>query len=56
MYDSILVPLDGSAFGEHALPMALNLARQFGAALQVVRDFTQRGGYGPFVAQTAHER
>ena len=36
MYQSILVPLDGSAVAEHALPTALNLARRFGAALQVV--------------------
>ena len=31
MYRSILVPLDGSDFGEHALPLALSLARQLGA-------------------------
>src|SRR5260370_5209483 len=36
MYRSILVPLDGSSFGEHALPLALRLARQSGAALQIV--------------------
>lgn len=30
---TILVPLDGSTFGEHALPMALALARRSGAAL-----------------------
>jgi nucleotide-binding universal stress UspA family protein len=36
MYRSLLVPLDGSAFGEHALPLALSLARRLGAALQVV--------------------
>jgi nucleotide-binding universal stress UspA family protein len=28
MYRSILVPLDGSAFGEHALPLALSIARR----------------------------
>ena len=33
---SILVPLDGSAAAEHALPTALSLARRFGAALQIV--------------------
>jgi hypothetical protein len=31
MYTSILVPLDGSSFGEHALPLALSVARQSGA-------------------------
>jgi nucleotide-binding universal stress UspA family protein len=35
MYHSILVPLDGSTFGEHALPVALGLARRCGASLQV---------------------
>jgi nucleotide-binding universal stress UspA family protein len=36
MYRNILVPLDGSPFGEHALPLALGLARRAGAAVQVV--------------------
>jgi nucleotide-binding universal stress UspA family protein len=36
MYRSILVPLDGSAFGEHALPLAIKLANGAGATLQVV--------------------
>ncbi len=36
MYRNILVPLDGSPFGEHALPLALNLARRAGAAVEVV--------------------
>jgi len=35
MYRSILVPLDGSPFGEHALPLALTLARRAGASLQL---------------------
>jgi nucleotide-binding universal stress UspA family protein len=35
MYRSILVPLDGSPFGEHALPLALTLARKAGARLQL---------------------
>ena len=34
MYRSLLVPLDGSDFGEHALPLALSLARRLGATLQ----------------------
>jgi nucleotide-binding universal stress UspA family protein len=33
MYRSILVPLDGSPFGEHALPLALSIARRSGAQL-----------------------
>jgi nucleotide-binding universal stress UspA family protein len=36
MLRSLLVPLDGSQFGEHALPMALSLARRLGAPLEVV--------------------
>jgi len=35
MYRSILVPLDGSAFGEHALPLALTIAQQAGAKVQL---------------------
>jgi len=33
MFQSILVPLDGSAFGEHALPLATTIARRAGARL-----------------------
>ena len=35
MYRKILVPLDGSPFGEHALPLAMTIARGSGATLQV---------------------
>jgi nucleotide-binding universal stress UspA family protein len=35
MYRSILVPLDGSVFGEHALPLALSLARRSGATIHL---------------------
>jgi len=37
MFRSLLVPLDGSTFAEHALPLALSIARRAGAALRVVR-------------------
>jgi len=37
MYRSILVPLDGSTFAEHALPPALGIARRADAALQLAR-------------------
>jgi nucleotide-binding universal stress UspA family protein len=40
MYRRILVPLDGSHFGEHALPLALGLARRAGAKLEVVHVYT----------------
>ena len=36
MLRSILVPLDGSSFGEYALPYALAVARRTGAHVQVV--------------------
>src|SRR5947208_15704225 len=36
MYRSLLVPLDGSAGAEQALPLALSIARRAGAALNVV--------------------
>lgn len=36
MYESILVPLDGSPFGEAALPAAIALARRTGARLHLV--------------------
>jgi nucleotide-binding universal stress UspA family protein len=36
MYRSILVPLDGSPFGEQALPLAVGIARRSAAHLRVV--------------------
>jgi len=37
MYRSLLVPLDGSAYGEHALPLALSIARRAGALVNLVQ-------------------
>jgi len=37
MFASVLVPLDGSIFAEHALPLAASIARHAGAALRLVR-------------------
>ena len=37
MNQKILVPLDGSAFAEQALPWALRIARHTGAELDLVR-------------------
>ncbi len=34
MYRSILVPLDGSAFAEAAIPLALSIANRAGANLE----------------------
>jgi nucleotide-binding universal stress UspA family protein len=36
MYRSILVPLDGTPFGEHALPVARGIAHRTGATLHLV--------------------
>lgn len=40
MFNSILVPLDGSPSSEHALPMACAIARQAGANLRLVHVHT----------------
>ncbi len=37
MFKSILVPLDGSTFAEHALPLAATIARRSGATLRLMR-------------------
>jgi nucleotide-binding universal stress UspA family protein len=36
MWKSIFVPLDGSAFGEHALPLAMSIAKRTGASLKLI--------------------
>jgi nucleotide-binding universal stress UspA family protein len=36
MFRNILVPLDGSRFAEHALPLAAAIARRAGAGIQIV--------------------
>jgi nucleotide-binding universal stress UspA family protein len=40
MYRTIMVPLDGSAFGEYALPFALGIARRTRASVQLVHVCT----------------
>jgi nucleotide-binding universal stress UspA family protein len=37
MFQTVVVPLDGSAFAECALPLALSIARRSGAALRLIR-------------------
>ena len=46
MYHSILVPLDGSPFGEHALPLAAGIARRASATLHLVHVHVTIGGLG----------
>lgn len=63
MYESILVPLDGSPFGEAALPAAVTMARRTGARLHLVhvRAETTQGtglpglaaGWGPAAEKAA---
>src|ERR1700721_2920635 len=36
MIRSILVPLDGSTFGEHALPLAMTMAKRLDASLNLI--------------------
>lgn len=51
MCRSILVPLDGSAFSEHALPLALALVRRSGAQLHLAHVLQPRGGKADAVGQ-----
>lgn len=43
MYRTLMVPLDGSSFGEHALLPALGIARRAAAAIDLVHICTQLG-------------
>lgn len=58
MIRSILVPLDGSPFGEHALPLALAIAAKAGAEVQVVHVHVplapQYAGHRPTFEDTLH--
>jgi nucleotide-binding universal stress UspA family protein len=47
MFRSILVPLDGSPFGEHALPVALDLARRAKITLHLTRVLLPFGSLAP---------
>jgi nucleotide-binding universal stress UspA family protein len=40
MYHTIMVPLDGSSFGEYALPLALGIAQRAGARVELVHICT----------------
>ena len=50
MYRSILVPLDGSPAGEHALPLAVSIARRAPAAIHLVHVHVAAGSLGVDVA------
>jgi nucleotide-binding universal stress UspA family protein len=60
MLRSILVPLDGSTFGEHALPIAASLARRAGATLHLAHVHhaaaATPAGIAPLDASDLHSR
>ena len=63
MFHTLLVPLDGSAFAEQALPLALSIARRLNATLDLVRVHTLYAlenpacGWSPFdPAEEAEQR
>ena len=43
MFNRLLVPLDGSGFGEHALPLALSIARRAEAPIELVHVYQRIG-------------
>jgi nucleotide-binding universal stress UspA family protein len=51
MYRTILVPLDGSAFGEQALPVALSIAQHAGATVRLAH--VHMTGQSPFMNLSA---
>jgi nucleotide-binding universal stress UspA family protein len=50
MFHSILVPRDGFAFGEHALPMAMSLARRANASVELLHVLEPLVGVVPELA------
>jgi nucleotide-binding universal stress UspA family protein len=63
MFRSLLVPLDGSAAAEHAIPMALSLARRFEATLKIVHvhvpawlPYGEDGSYDAIVDRELREQ
>lgn len=57
MFNRLLVPLDGSGFGEHALPLALSVARRAEAPIELVHVY-QRVGLpeSPSWTEEVHEK
>ena len=52
---SIVVPLDGSTFAEHAIPLALEFAKRSGASLQLVQVLSTLEFDGQFHSDHVHE-
>lgn len=55
MFKRILVPLDGSARAESALPVAARLARAYGASVELVRVVEAYAEYGAYLQSALDE-
>src|SRR5579872_4230348 len=53
MFKRILVPLDGSARAESAIPVAARIARAYGASITLLRISETPIEYGPYLAPPA---
>lgn len=56
MYHTLMVPLDGSAFGEQALPLALTIARRTRATLHLVHTCAPHGSHSGKEEQSEQAR
>jgi nucleotide-binding universal stress UspA family protein len=54
MFKRILVPLDGSARAEHAIPVAARLARAAGGSVVLVQVATVPVTYSPYLASSSY--
>jgi nucleotide-binding universal stress UspA family protein len=54
MFKSILVPLDGSAFGDYAIPFAVEIARRTNAVLELVQVHVERAPADDLYALTPY--
>lgn len=53
MFKTILVPLDGSARAESAVPVAACIAHAYGASITLLRIAETPVEYGPYLAPPA---
>jgi nucleotide-binding universal stress UspA family protein len=58
VFQRIIVPLDGTPFGEHALPPAIDLAVRLGARIELVHvhHYTERPGHHTALPQYQFQR
>lgn len=50
MYDTLVIPLDGSRLAEHALPHGIALAQAFGSKIVLVRAYDPLASLAPGMA------